>query len=210
MERPVLFLPHPLKSNNFFYAGAENFRLNNSSNFSQEFQICVCHCCTLYCSKVIIKAEIFNFFYFNSNLGNHNLVMSLWYLPNDLNCIPLAYTSTLFSFGPHSSLRCFISDAVLHIVNMSQHFKFVSANLQFLNRHLREKPEMLLIGKDVADASHLVKNVTPWCVMLCLKCDALQMSEIFCWYLLFLAKKITVLALSDEVIIFSTFLCFFY
>jgi len=44
---------------------------------------------------------------------------------------------------------------------MSQHFKFVSANLQFLNRHLREKPEMLLIGKDVADASHLVKNVTP-------------------------------------------------
>ena len=43
---------------------------------------------------------------------------------------------------------------------MSQHFKFLSANLQFLSRHLLEKPEMLLIGKDVTDASHLVRNVT--------------------------------------------------
>lgn len=43
---------------------------------------------------------------------------------------------------------------------MSQHFKFLSANLQFLSRHLLEKPEMLLIGKDVTDASHLVGNVT--------------------------------------------------
>jgi len=50
----------------------------------------------------------------------------------------------------------FSTDAVLLLANMSQHFKFLSANLQFLKRHLKEKPEMLIIGKDVADATHLV------------------------------------------------------
>ena len=49
-----------------------------------------------------------------------------------------------------------VPDAVLQLANMSQHFKFLSANLQFLKRHLKDKPEMLLIGKDVADSSHLV------------------------------------------------------
>jgi hypothetical protein len=48
------------------------------------------------------------------------------------------------------------TDATLQIANMSQHFKFLSANLQFLSNHLVDKPEMLLIGKDVTDASHLV------------------------------------------------------
>ena len=76
---------------------------------------------------------------------------SLLGLLRNLNVIKQTNESTLCSWS---------ADATLQVANMSQHFKFLSANLQILSRHLLEKPEMLLIGKDVTDASHLVRNVT--------------------------------------------------
>lgn len=43
------------------------------------------------------------------------------------------------------------------VANVSRHLKFLCANLDFLRRHLVEKPEMLLIGNDIANASDLYK-----------------------------------------------------
>ena len=40
---------------------------------------------------------------------------------------------------------------------MGRHLKLLNAHVEFLARHIRDKPEMLRLGNDVADVSHIVQ-----------------------------------------------------
>lgn len=50
-------------------------------------------------------------------------------------------------------------DAVVMTANVARHLKFLSANIQFLKRHLQETPQMLRIGQDVANVQVLGDHV---------------------------------------------------
>ena len=50
-------------------------------------------------------------------------------------------------------------EAVVMIANMNNHMKFLSANVSYLTKNIKEHPELLRIGQDVADLSILVNYV---------------------------------------------------
>ena len=54
-------------------------------------------------------------------------------------------------------VNLFPLDGALIISNVSRHLKLLNAHIQFLGRHIRDKPEMLKLGNDVADASHMAQ-----------------------------------------------------
>jgi len=48
-------------------------------------------------------------------------------------------------------------DGALLIASVGQHLKLLNANVEFLARHIREKPEMLKLGTDVATITDIAK-----------------------------------------------------
>ena len=48
-------------------------------------------------------------------------------------------------------------DGALIISSVGRHLKFLRANVDYLNRNLKEKPQMLLLGSDVANISDIAK-----------------------------------------------------
>ena len=50
-------------------------------------------------------------------------------------------------------------DAVLMISNISDHFKYIRANVEHLGKNISNCPELLRIGQEIASLSDLIKKV---------------------------------------------------
>jgi hypothetical protein len=54
-----------------------------------------------------------------------------------------------------SLIKVSILDAVFQLGNISDHVKYLTANIKFISNHIKQTPELLVLNRDVANACEL-------------------------------------------------------